>query len=112
MEDAERQAVLRGAESTGLAPESPSHGLLRLWIEDRPAPDLMRLWSEYIRALCEELTGEQRERLAQRIVGRAKEVAEAAGGFLGLGSKISRVEQQMLAKMEQVFSGKGCGVRD
>jgi uncharacterized tellurite resistance protein B-like protein len=102
MDEREQDAILRGAESTGLRPDSPSYGLLELWTRDRPAPELMESWCAYIAALCAELAPGQRKRLEQRIMGRARAVAEAAGGILGIG-RISRVEEGVLAKMERAF---------
>jgi hypothetical protein len=103
MEEKERHAVLSGAESMGIPKESPSHQLLRGWLEERPGPDLGRAWSEFIEAVCRELSVESRIRLRENVVGRARKVAEAAGGFLGLGS-ISRKEELVLAELEQAFA--------
>jgi tellurite resistance protein len=103
MEPRERDAVLRGAESSGIESGSPSHGLLRLWTEDRPAPELMRSWKAYIRALTAELSADQKWHLEERLLGRARAVAEAAGGFLGLGSKVSAEEEAVLKQLEEAF---------
>ena len=105
MEPRERQAVLRGAESCGIEPGTPSHGLLAIWTQDRPAPELIESWRTFIRALCSELRADERSHLEQKIVGRARAVAEAAGGFLGLGSKVSREEAAVLAQLEEAFTG-------
>ena len=105
MDDREREAILFGAESTGISKESPSHGLLRIWIEDRPAPDLVDAWSEFIRALCREFSEEQRGRLQRNLLGRARRVAEAAGGFLGLGPKVSKEERAVLESLARAFPG-------
>lgn len=100
----ERDAILKGAESSGLEAGSPSLELLLIWTQDRPAPDLMASWKAYIRALCAELSAEQRKHLEERIVGRARAVAEAAGGFLGLGSKVSKEEEAVLRELQETFS--------
>jgi hypothetical protein len=103
MDDKEREAILFGAESTGISKESPSHGLLRIWIEDPPAPALVDAWSEFIGALCSEFSEEQRGRLERNLLGRARAVAEAAGGFLGLGPKISKEERVALESLARAF---------
>jgi hypothetical protein len=103
MDAREREAVLSGAESTGIAPHSPSHGLLRLWIQDRPAPDLMQVWSDYIRALCAQLTDAERRRLRSNLLDRARRVAEAAGALLGLVDPISREEARVLDELARAF---------
>ncbi len=96
MEGREREAVLAGAESSGIAAGSPSHGLLQLWLDDRPAPDLSSAWRDFMAALCAQLSAEERLRLRDNLVGRARQVAEAAGGFLGLTDPVSAVERKVL----------------
>ena len=104
MEEPERRAVLAGAESTGIDPDSPSHGLLRLWLEDRPPPDLVTLWRDFITALCKDLDPAERRRLADRILERGLRVAEAAGGFLGLTSAVSKEERAVLEELRGAFA--------
>ena len=99
----EREAVLSGAESTGILEGSPSHGLLRLWLDERPAPDLALAWREFIGALCGQLSADERGRLRANLVGRARRVAEAAGGFLGLTSPVSHLEREVLEDLERAF---------
>jgi hypothetical protein len=103
MDAKEREAVLFGAESTGIPKESPSHGLLQIWIQDPPAPDLVEAWREFISSLCREFSDEQRAHLQRNILSRAHEVAEAAGGFLGLGPKVSKEEQAVLESLACAF---------
>lgn len=104
VDDRERAAILKGAESSGLEAGSPSLELLMIWTQDRPAPDLMASWKAYIRALCAELSTTQTKHLEDRILGRARAVAEAAGGFLGLGSKVSKEEEAVLRELQETFS--------
>ena len=103
MEKQEREAVLAGAESTGIAGGSPSHGLLELWLDDRPPPDLFSAWRDFIQALCGQLSADERLRLRENVVGRARRVAEAAGSFLGLGDPVSKVESAVLEELEHLF---------
>jgi len=103
MDARERAAVLSGAESTGIAPKSPSHRLLRLWLEDRPAPDLLEMWKDFIRALCGRLAERERRQLKAKLLGRARSVAEAAGTVLGLGDPVSREEARMLEELARAF---------
>lgn len=104
VDDRERTAILKGAESSGLEHDSPSLELLMIWTRDRPAPDMLTSWKQYIGALCSELSTEQTKHLEERILGRARVVAEAAGGFLGLGSKVSAAEEAVLRELQQAFS--------
>jgi hypothetical protein len=103
MDARERAAVLAGAESTGIDPKGPSHHLLRLWLGDRPAPDLMQLWGEFVAALCAQLTDPERQQLRRNLLGRARSVAEAAGALLGLGDPVSREEARVLEELARAF---------
>jgi predicted RND superfamily exporter protein/CRP-like cAMP-binding protein len=98
----ERSAVLRGAESVGIAQDSPSQALLRAWLEERPDPRIFEAWRDFVAALCARLTIEGQFGLREDLLGRAREVAEAAGGFLGLRS-ISRREEAVLRELQSVF---------
>jgi hydrophobe/amphiphile efflux-3 (HAE3) family protein len=98
----ERTAVLRGAESVGIAPDSPGHALLRAWLEERPDPRIFEAWRDFVTALCARLSIEGQLELREDLLGRAREVAEAAGGFLGVRT-ISRGEAAVLRELESVF---------
>jgi hypothetical protein len=104
METPEHDAVMRGAEGSGIAPGSPGYALLETWTKQPPPAELMESWRAYIAALLAELSAEQCRELEQRILGRARAVANAAGGFLGL-AKISKEEEAVLAELEQMFRG-------
>jgi hypothetical protein len=71
------------------------HAMLQSWLATRP--DLSpSAW---------ELRGparnspQQRSRLDEEVLGRARRVAEATGGLLGIGRKSSRAEEAVLAKL-------------
>jgi CRP-like cAMP-binding protein len=98
----EQRAVLRGAESVGIARDSPNHALLRGWLEERPDPKLFEAWRDFVTALCSRLSIEGQLQLREDLLGRAREVAAAAGGFLGVRA-ISRREEAVLRELESVF---------
>jgi hypothetical protein len=102
MDARERDAVLAGATSAGIEPGSPSFGLLELWTLDAPAPDLVQAWRAFIAALGGELDPAERARLAEKIVGRARAVAEAAGGARGRGA-VSPEEERVLQELGRAF---------
>lgn len=103
IEDTERRAVLSAAEANGIAAGSPSYSLLENWLSHRPDGRLLEIWGTFIVSLCAELNAGEREALKGQIIGRARSIAEAAGGFLGLGNKISAEEEVVLAQLAKAF---------
>ena len=77
--------------------------LLENWLSHRPDGRLLEVWREFIAGLCAEMTATERDALKHQVMGRARNVAEAAGGFLGLGSKISPEEDVILEKLSKAF---------
>lgn len=102
MDAREREAVLRGAEAAGITADSPAFELLDTWTKQRPPRELMDSWRAYIGELMKELSADQRWALEERILGRARAVAEATGGFLGMAS-VSREEEAVLAELRSAF---------
>ena len=102
MEPHEHDAVMKGAEGSGIAPGSPGYALLETWTKQPPPAELMESWRAYIQALVRELSAEQRAALEERILGRAHAVAKAAGGFLGVAA-VSKQEEAMLAELKLAF---------
>jgi hypothetical protein len=103
VDDKERTAVLTAAEANGLLPGSPSHSLLLSWLEEKPDAGLVETWSGYVRQLCEQLPPAEQHALRDELLGRARRVAEAAGGFLGLGKQVSPSEEAVLEKLTEAF---------
>jgi len=103
MDVRERDAISQGAEAQGVAPGSAAFALLQDWLDERPPPRLLAAWRDYIGALCDEMLPEDRKALKREVLARARAVAEAAGGFLGLGGKVSREEEQVYGILETAF---------
>ena len=100
LEEPERQAVLSAAAEAGIPAGGPAHALLTQWLAQHPPQDLLASWTDYVRALAPEA----RAALRKDVLGRARRVAEAAGGFLGLTSKVSAAEEAMLKRLEGAFA--------
>jgi hypothetical protein len=99
----ERAAILAGIEKQGIAPASAAHELLEGWLSKRPDRQLLLAWKDYVKALAAGLDAGALGALRSDLIGRARAVAEAAGGFLGVGSKISKAEESVLRDLEQSF---------
>jgi hypothetical protein len=103
MDPREMEAVLAAAASVGLPPASPGYELLESWLAERPAPALRQLWTNYIHSLCQAMSPEAQRELRDDVLGRARRVAEAAGGVLGLGSRVSSAEAVVLNDLAAAF---------
>ena len=90
------------AQGKGIEPGSAAHDLLAGWLKTRPGPELVKAWRAYVAALDQQLTAGQLEILQRQVIGRARAVAEAAGGILGL-KKISDSEKKVLVELEAAF---------
>lgn len=103
IDDKERAAVLAGAEQAGLGKGHASYQLFEGWLAKKPAPDLLATWKQYVTALSATLTPDARQSLKTELLGRARSVAEATGGFLGIGQKVSPAEAAALDDLEAAF---------
>jgi hypothetical protein len=99
----ERDAVLAAAAEKGLEPGHPGYLLVADWLDQQPERRLLDVWKGYVAAWAPSLSGSARQALKVDLLGRARAVAEAAGGLLGLGRKISQAEQAVLNELEQTF---------
>ena len=99
----ERRAVLEHAGVGGITAGSPAYELLEAWLERRPSQRLLDAWRDLVRAIRDQIGAEEADRLKAEIVERARVVARASGGVLGLTSKVSRAEAAMLASLELPF---------
>lgn len=104
LDDKERGAVLSAAVEAGVDETGPGHQLLGRWLATKPPPNLLATWTDYIRAISPTLSEGARRDLKSNLLGRARQVSEAAGGFLGAGWKTSPAEKDVLARLERAFS--------
>ena len=101
----EREAILRAAEDNGIAPGSIARQLLEGWLTQPPSAELVDAWRRYVAAIWPSLSPQEHEEIRRSGLERARSVAEAAGGFLGLGSRVSAKERAMLDEIAGVLAG-------
>ncbi|MGG5808979.1 hypothetical protein [Falsiroseomonas sp. CW058] len=102
--DAKEKAALRdAARDSGLDAQPEARALLEGWLAAPPGRDMEEAWRDYVKAVAAGLAPEARAALRDETIGRARRVAEAAGGFLGLGRKVSEAEARVLARLGQAF---------
>ena len=101
----EREAILKAASDKGLQPGSLAGQMLESWLSKRPDPKLVEAWKRYVQSIWPSLTAKERDEIRAMGLDRARHVAEAAGGFLGLTSTIAASEQAALDEMARLLAG-------
>ncbi|MGC3998853.1 MAG: hypothetical protein QM767_15940 [Anaeromyxobacter sp.] len=104
LDERERKAVLDAAEARGYKPGQLEYEMLQSWLQHRPSPSMFETWEHYVAGLLPQLGADERASLRGELLQRARKVAEAAGGFLGLG-KISASEEAAIARLERALAG-------
>jgi hypothetical protein len=105
IDERERREILTRAEKSGIAVGSADHALLQSWLERRPEPKLLSAWIHMVEGLCEHMTPEQVRALRADLIERARAIASASGGLLGVG-KVSAAEADMIQQLESAFGRK------
>lgn len=103
LSDLEREAVMEAAAKEGIHHDAPGHKLLEGWLRQKPGPQLATAWKDYVRALTQPLDLDARRELERHVMEQAHKVADAAGGFLGLTSRVSAAEQELLSELSAAF---------
>jgi len=102
VEPAEKDAVLKAATESGVQSGSPAMELLTGWLKKTPDDKIAEAWVDYIHALKAAATPETLQRVKHSVLHRAHEVADSAGGFMGIG-RVSAKESGVLKRLEQAF---------
>ena len=106
VERGERYAVLEAAADYGIVEGTPGYALLEKWLKVRPAENLVIAWEEYVGLLTEVMDPADRKDFTHSVLRRAEDVANAAGGVLGIGPKTSREEREVLDRLTKALAAK------
>lgn len=96
LEPAERSAIEDAFIAQGVDKDSPAFQLAQHWLVRKPPSDLVDTWKTYMKALKERMEPAAFNQMCTNVLDRATNIAKSAGGFLGLGRKISETEQKVL----------------
>ncbi len=102
MDDREREAILSAAREQGLVAEDMARQVLKDWLEQKPDPRLLSLWKDYVGHIWNHFTDDEKLQMRQNLLTTAEEIANAAGGFLGL-SKISAAEKEVIEDLQRAL---------
>ena len=102
MADGEKKAILQAANDAGVTSDSTAYSVIEGWLESRPDSELLEAWKSYVASIKDKLDPSATGQLKHSVITRSKEVARAAGGYLGI-SKISSAEQAVIDELEAAF---------
>jgi len=77
---------------------------VREWLSSPPPEKLLETWARYIKHLCRKIDPARRASLQQGLLANARRVADAVGGVLGFGDRISVQERAVLEKLAEAFA--------
>jgi hypothetical protein len=103
IDERERKAIMDAATQHGLAAEEIAQQALGDWLERKPERRLLQMWKDYIGEVWDRFTPDEQLQMRGNLISSTRQVAEAAGGFLGIAT-ISAAEQAVLDELEQVVS--------
>jgi hypothetical protein len=98
----ESDAVLNAAVGQGIQPNSAAYEMLKRWLDAPPEPRIIAVWHDYVREMARRMPKESVVSMKKTIMNRARQVAAAAGGFLGL-STISKHEHAKLDELSKAW---------
>jgi tellurite resistance protein len=96
----EKAAILEALPNKGLSREMASMMIAHEWFANRPTEKLWLVWEEFAIATLTGVPAHEREALMDEIVDLCYAVAQASGGFLGIG----RVSQSESAAIDRVIA--------
>lgn len=102
---AERDAILKLAQTRGIADGGAAHHQLKAWLADRPSSEVFTSATRLIRAVLDAPAGDQQKMSADDLVAYAESIASASGGLFGLRS-ISPEERAILTSLAEQLKGR------
>jgi hypothetical protein len=101
----ERNVIMKAATEWHIEEGHASYELLNNWLEEGPQHLNIDVWKTYVKALLANMNEEQKAKMKQGIIARARSVVEAFGGLLGRwGNTVSHSEEACLKELEETFN--------
>jgi hypothetical protein len=95
----ERELILQAARTHGIEEGSAAYEKLTGLLRTQPAAVLFERALTVIHDLLRFQKGEPRQTLSTKLIDACERVAAASGGFLGIGSKVSAREKDVLGRV-------------
>lgn len=95
----ERNQILEASKAFDIEPGTPAYQKLLEWLSKKPTQVETERKLRIIGDLLHYRTGENQQHYRTRVADMCRQVAEASGGFLGVGRKVSAAEKEMLERI-------------
>lgn len=105
VQEEERRVLVEAAERVGLERGTDAWHLFDVWLVHAPGEDLYQTWKDYVAVLRRSCSEDSMAALRAEIVGRARAVARASGGILGVGS-VYGTEKDLLTEISEALGGE------
>ena len=92
----EKDAIVTAARNLAPAHDTATCELLDHWLTHRPDGVVLEAWHRYVGAYTQTLGAIARDAFKQQLLYAARTVAESAGGVLGRGNRVSKLERLVL----------------
>ena len=99
----ERELIMHAARSRGVAMGSTAEAQLNEWLTKKPSEAFFANTLRAIRILIEALPADQRRESRQDLLAYSRSIAQASGGFLGIGA-ISGDENAALEEITEIIA--------
>ncbi len=103
LEKSERETVLAAANKHCVGAESPSGGILAMWLDKEPSSELFAAWEAFAKSLVTKLSASDAQVVRESIIKEVVDVAQASGGLLGWGA-ISKGESEIVKRIERALT--------
>ena len=97
-EKLEKEVIADILGSKGISQETISRVIAHTWFRNKPTEELWEIWAEFSAATSASLNPSVYNELIDEIVRLCRLIADASGGFMGLG-KISATETQAIDRV-------------
>ncbi|MCI0664168.1 MAG: hypothetical protein L0220_24180 [Acidobacteria bacterium] len=97
--DSERKLIFEIAEKHGISKETPAYQKLNEWLENQPPEQFFEHARTAIYLVNQTLPPEKQVVTTGDILTYCTRIAEASGGLLGIGNKISPEERDLMQKI-------------
>jgi len=102
----ERDMILEAATLHGVEKDSAAYNQLTDWLDNRPSDQFFENTLRVIGAFLDHAPTSAGTPDERGLLDKATRVAEASGGILGFGNKVSGEEQALLGKIAEALAKK------